>query len=51
MNQFLECQTCGKELKELSLAEQQQVADKPYNYIVYCKDCRVIEIELCMRIM
>lgn len=38
--QWLECQSCGTPLRELSLAEQQIVARKPYNFIVYCISCK-----------
>lgn len=37
--EYLECQDCGIELKELSDAEVQKVAANPYNYVVYCKVC------------
>lgn len=36
----LDCQQCGKILRELSCSEAQQVAANPYNFIVYCTLCR-----------
>ena len=33
----LDCQTCGKVLRVLSPAENQQVALNPQNFIVYCE--------------
>jgi hypothetical protein len=36
----LDCQECGEILKHLTPAEAQQVADNPYNFIVYCKPCQ-----------
>lgn len=36
---YAECQDCGAVLRELSLAEQQKVADNPYNFIFYCNTC------------
>jgi uncharacterized protein with PIN domain len=35
----LECQSCGKVLRELAPEEAQKVADAPYNYVVYCPPC------------
>ena len=37
---YLECQQCGDQLKELSMAEQQIVAKNPYKYVVYCSLCK-----------
>lgn len=37
--EVLECQSCGKTLRELAPEEAQKVADAPYNYVVYCKPC------------
>ena len=39
-NPVLECQDCGVVLRELTLAEAQQVAANPYNFIVFCKLCQ-----------
>lgn len=36
----LECQDCGAVLLRLSHAEAQKVADNPYNYVFYCKQCQ-----------
>lgn len=36
----LDCQDCGDVVRRLTLAEAQQVAANPYNYIVYCTICR-----------
>lgn len=35
----IDCQACGDLIRELSLAEAQQVADNPYNFIWFCKPC------------
>ncbi len=40
-SEVLECQQCGEVLLELSPKEAQQVAANPYNYIVYCKYCKI----------
>ncbi len=37
--EFLECQDCGDQLRELSDAEAQKVANNPYNYVVFCCSC------------
>jgi uncharacterized CHY-type Zn-finger protein len=39
----LDCQTCGVVLKKLSAAEAQQVALNPYNYVVFCGQCKKYE--------
>ena len=39
---FLECQTCGVKLQELSEAQAQEVARNPYNYIGFCAPCKRI---------
>lgn len=36
----LECQDCGRILLRLSLAQAQQVADNPYNFIAHCGPCQ-----------
>lgn len=36
----LECQDCGNIVRKLTYAEAQQVAENPYNYVVYCGPCR-----------
>jgi hypothetical protein len=36
----LDCQQCGNIVKELTIAEAQQVAYNPYNFIVYCHTCK-----------
>lgn len=38
--EVLECQDCGEVVRELTPAEAQQVADRPYNFIVRCHECR-----------
>ena len=43
--EYLECQDCGRELKELSDAEAQKVAANPYNYVVYCNTCLPYHLE------
>jgi hypothetical protein len=35
----LDCQTCGKPLRELTLSEAAMVAANPHNYIVDCYTC------------
>ena len=35
----LECQDCGEVLRELSAAEAQAVAARPYDFVVYCGPC------------
>ena len=35
----LDCQDCGKILRELSPGEQQAVARNPEKFIVYCLEC------------
>jgi uncharacterized protein with PIN domain len=36
----LDCQDCGKVLRELSPAEAQKVADRPYDHVWYCVACK-----------
>lgn len=36
----LDCQDCGNVVRRLTDAEAQQVADNPYNFVVYCASCR-----------
>jgi uncharacterized protein with PIN domain len=38
--EVLECQDCGTPVKQLSVEEARLVADKPYNFVVYCKYCQ-----------
>lgn len=52
MNPFaeetLDCQDCGTVLRVLSPEEAQTVADKPHDYVRYCRSCapdRVREYE------
>jgi len=41
MNQpVLECQRCGDIVRELTIEEARQVAEKPHNFVVYCVRCR-----------
>lgn len=42
MNQppVLECQDCGDVVRELSAAEAQRVANRPYDFVVYCGPCQ-----------
>lgn len=35
----LECQDCGLVLRILTPAEAQQVAKRPYDFIVFCRSC------------
>jgi hypothetical protein len=35
----LECQDCGVVIRRLTQAEAQCVADRPYDFIVYCRPC------------
>lgn len=35
----LECQDCGTVIRELSKAEEQDMARNPYNWITYCRLC------------
>ena len=37
----LDCQQCGEVIRKLSLAEVRMVAESPYNYIAYCRLCRM----------
>jgi hypothetical protein len=37
----LECQDCGEKLKELTQAEQKIVAERPYDFIGYCRECKI----------
>ena len=39
-NLALECQDCGDRVRMLSLDELRRVAERPYNYVVYCQVCR-----------
>lgn len=47
----LECQDCGKVLRELGAAEAQKVADNPYNFMAFCRSCmrdqESLDIERC----
>lgn len=36
----LDCQSCGATVRTLSAREAQQVADRPYDFIVYCPACK-----------
>ncbi|QLF83483.1 hypothetical protein SEA_NICEHOUSE_270 [Rhodococcus phage NiceHouse] len=37
----IECQTCGDEVyRSGDAAKKAWVADKPYNYIMWCRECR-----------
>lgn len=35
----IECQDCGQTLHELTPAEQQRVADRPYDFVLFCASC------------
>lgn len=35
----LDCQDCGEVVMRLSVAEAQRVAEKPYDYVVWCFAC------------
>lgn len=37
---YLECQTCEDVVQELSMAQAQIIADRPYDFIVYCREHR-----------
>lgn len=39
-NPKLECQDCGTTIKMLTAAEAQRVAERPYDYVVYCWSCQ-----------
>ena len=36
----LDCQTCGEVVRTLTAVEAQQVAENPYNYVVFCREHR-----------
>lgn len=36
----IECQDCGRVIRTLTPAEAQQVAARPYNFIVFCYPCK-----------
>lgn len=38
-NPTLDCQGCGTTLRELTRAEAAKVADRPYDYIAFCRMC------------
>ncbi len=40
----LECQDCGTLIRELSADEAARVADRPYDFVVYCRGCRPARI-------
>ena len=40
MEPVLECQMCGTVLRTLTPSEAREVADRPYNFVVYCAGCR-----------
>lgn len=40
----LKCDLCGAVLKILTLQEVQMMADKPYNYVVFCETHSADEI-------
>jgi len=42
---FLECQTCGCQIKSLTMAEAQKIASNPYGFIIDCYECRREEID------
>ena len=33
----LECQSCASKIRDLSTFEREDIRDRPYNYIAYCK--------------
>jgi RNase P subunit RPR2 len=37
----LNCQDCGRIVMELTHAEARRVAERPYDFIVYCSECRL----------
>jgi len=36
----LDCQDCGDVVRTLTAAEAQEVAERPYDFVVYCVRCR-----------
>jgi hypothetical protein len=42
----IDCQACGKTLKFLTMAEAQQVAARPYDFVIYCMDRECQEMAL-----
>ena len=35
----LDCQDCGIDLRELTPGEVQEVADRPYDFVIRCGPC------------
>lgn len=46
----LDCQACGKVLHELTFAEAQEVARRPYDFVVFCYDCKKHAVEPHLRL-
>jgi len=34
----LDCQACGNVIRILTAAEAQRVAERPYDFVIYCRD-------------
>ena len=34
----LDCQACGRVIRVLTAGEAQQVAERPYDFVIYCRD-------------
>jgi uncharacterized protein with PIN domain len=41
---ILECQDCGIKLRDLTPEEDRRVTENPYNYIVYCNECKRVHL-------
>lgn len=37
---WIECQDCGEPVRRLAPEEKADIARNPYNYIIYCYQCR-----------
>jgi hypothetical protein len=42
----LDCQACGNVIRILSASEAQQVAQRPYDFIIYCRNKECQEMAL-----
>ncbi|KJK12550.1 hypothetical protein UB45_07685 [Terrabacter sp. 28] len=40
MEPVLECQMCGTVLRTLTPSEAREVADRPYDFVLFCAACR-----------
>lgn len=41
----LDCQACGDVMRYLTPAEAQEVAQRPYDFVVFCPECAPDAIE------